>query len=57
MIDFVGKRNLFFIISAVLIVPGLLFLAVFGLKPGVDFSSGTAITLQFDKEIEIGQLR
>lgn len=57
MIDFVGKRNWFFIISAILIVPGLIFLAVFGLKPGVDFSSGTAMTLQFDKEIEIGQLR
>jgi len=57
MIDFVGKRNWFFIISAILIVPGLISLAVFGLKPGVDFSSGTAMTLQFDKEIEIGQLR
>jgi preprotein translocase subunit SecF len=57
MIDFVGKRNWFFIISAILIVPGLISLAIFGLKPGVDFSSGTAMTLQFDKEIEIGQLR
>jgi len=57
MIDFVGKRNWFFIISAILIVPGLISLAIFGLKPGVDFSSGTAMTLQFDREVEIGQLR
>ena len=57
MIDLVGKRNWFFIISAILIIPGIISLAVFGLKPGVDFSSGTAMTLTFDKEVELGQLR
>lgn len=57
MIDFIGKRNWFFIISAIIIIPGIASLVVFGLKPGVDFSSGTAMTLQFDREIEIGQLR
>ena len=57
MIDFIGKRNWFFIISAIIIIPGIISLAVFGLKPGVDFSSGTAMTLQFDREIEIDQLR
>jgi preprotein translocase subunit SecF len=57
MIDLVGKRNWFFIISAIVIIPGIISLAVFGLKPGVDFSSGTAMTLNFDKEVEISQLR
>lgn len=57
MIDFVGKRNWFFIISAIVIIPGILSLAIFGLKPGVDFSSGTAMTLHFEKEVELGQLR
>lgn len=32
-------------------------LAIFGLKPGVDFSSGTAMTLQFEPEVELSQLR
>ena len=57
MIDFVGKRRWFFLISAVLIVIGIISLAVFGLKWGVDFSSGTAITLRFENEVELGQLR
>ena len=57
MIDLVGKRYWFFLISAIVIIPGIISLAVFGLKPGVDFSSGTAMTLDFDKEVELGQLR
>lgn len=57
MIDFVGKRRWFFLISAILIIVGIISLAVFGLKWGVDFSSGTAITLQFEKEVDLGQLR
>ncbi len=57
MIDLVGKRYWFFLISAIVIIPGIISLAVFGLKPGVDFSSGTAMTVHFDKEVELGQLR
>ena len=57
MIDFVGKKNWFFLISAILIIPGMIILGIFGLKPGVDFSSGTAMTLHFEKEVELGQLR
>jgi preprotein translocase subunit SecF len=57
MIDFVGKKHWFFLISAILIILGIISLAVFGLKWGVDFSSGTAITLQFEKEVDLAQLR
>jgi preprotein translocase subunit SecF len=57
MIDLVGKRLWFFLISAIVIVPGIILLAVFGLQLGVDFSSGTAMTLQFDKEVNLSQLR
>lgn len=57
MIDFVGKRYWFFLISIIVIIPGIVSLAVFGLKPGVDFSSGTAITLRFERQVEISQLR
>jgi preprotein translocase subunit SecF len=57
MIDFVGKRRWFFLISAILIIFGIISLAVFGLKWGVDFSSGTAITLQFERKVELAELR
>jgi preprotein translocase subunit SecF len=57
MIDFVGKRYWFFIISAILIIPGLIILGIFGLKLGIDFSSGTAMTLHFERELDISELR
>lgn len=57
MIDLVGKKYWFFLISAIIIVAGLISLGVFGLKLGVDFSSGTAMTVKFDKNIELAQLR
>lgn len=40
-------RWLFFLISAVVIMPGLLSLGLFGLKPGVDFTGGSLLELRF----------
>ena len=57
MIDFIGKRKWFFLISAILIIPGIIILAIFGLKPGVDFSSGTALTVEFNKSVDLAELR
>jgi len=57
MMDIVGKRFWFFLISAVVIIPGIISLVIFGLEPGVDFSSGTTMTLRFDAEVEQNQLR
>src|SRR5688572_3195434 len=41
MYDIVGKRNLWFAISAILTIPGLLFIILGGLKPSIDFTGGT----------------
>jgi preprotein translocase subunit SecF len=57
MIDIVGKRNWFFLISLIIIIPGLISLAVSGLKLGIDFSSGTTMTLQFTTPVDQGKLR
>ena len=40
MFDIVGKRFWFFLISAAVILIGIISLAVFGLKAGIEFSSG-----------------
>lgn len=55
--DILGKRFWFFLISAAVLIPGIISLAIFGLEPGVDFSSGTTMTLRFDAEVEQNQLR
>ncbi len=57
MINIIGKRKWLFLISAVVIVPGIISLAIFGLDPGVDFSSGTSMTLRFDTAVEQSRLR
>jgi len=51
-----GKRSLFLIISEVLILIGIIALLVFGLKPGVEFSSGSILTISFDEEVEQSEL-
>jgi SecD/SecF fusion protein len=55
--DFVNRRLWYFLLSAIIIIPGVISLAVFGLKPGVDFQSGTSMTLHFSQPVEQGQLR
>jgi preprotein translocase subunit SecF len=57
MIDFVGKRYWYFLLSAIIIIPGIISLAIFGLKPGIDFRSGTNMTLNFSPSVEESQLR
>lgn len=56
-IDFLGKRKLFYGFSSVLIVLGLLSMLVRGLELGIDFKGGTELALQFEKPINISEVR
>jgi preprotein translocase subunit SecF len=47
MIDIVGKRYLFFGLSLLVIVPGMLALLLWGLPVGIDFSGGSLLELRF----------
>jgi preprotein translocase subunit SecF len=49
--DFVKNRNLYFIISALLTVAGILFLLTIGLKLGIDFESGSRVNIQADETL------
>ncbi|HEY95657.1 MAG TPA: protein translocase subunit SecF [Dehalococcoidia bacterium] len=51
MIDIIGKRRWYFVIAGVLVVACVIFLAVFGLKAGVEFSSGSVMTVDFEKQV------
>jgi preprotein translocase subunit SecF len=51
MIDIVGNRRWFFITSAVVIVAGIISLATIGLKLGIEFESGSMMTVNFEQEI------
>jgi|TARA_B100001750_G_scaffold162599_1_gene131362 preprotein translocase subunit SecF len=55
-LDFVGKRFWFFIISLLVITPGIIFLILApGLNPGIDFTGGSSMTLRFSNESNINQ--
>jgi preprotein translocase subunit SecF len=41
MTDLIGKKWLFFIFSGIVIIPGILSLIFWGLKPAIDFTGGT----------------
>src|ERR671934_1500361 len=58
MFDFVRNRRLFYLLSAILIVPGVISLVLpGGLNPGIDFTSGTIMTIQFENPVDSNQLR
>ncbi len=57
MFDIVGKRFWFFLISGVVILIGVTSLATFGLKAGIEFSSGSMMTVGFEQEVDQGELR
>ncbi|MEX0748418.1 MAG: protein translocase subunit SecF [Candidatus Saccharimonadales bacterium] len=43
--DIIGRRKFYYGISAAILLPGLIFLAVFGLKLGIDFTGGTVVSV------------
>jgi len=57
VIDFVGKKQWFFLVSAIAIIIAISSLAIFKLQPGIDFTGGTAMTLHFTPQVEQEQLR
>ncbi|MFL2756773.1 MAG: protein translocase subunit SecF [Dehalococcoidia bacterium] len=54
--NFVNNRFWFFIISLLVISPGIVFLIIApGLKPGIDFTGGSSMTLVFPENPKITQ--
>ena len=56
-IDFVGKRNYWFILSSLVILAGLVGLFVQGLVFGVEFKGGTVTEAKFKKPAVISEVR
>jgi SecD/SecF fusion protein len=55
--DFVGKRKMFYIISSVIIVAGLVSAFTRGFDMGVDFSGGTSVRVAFAQDVDVDKLR
>jgi preprotein translocase subunit SecF len=58
MFDFVSRRNWYYLLSALVILPGVISLLIPpALKPGIKFSSGTTFTVAFARDVEAGEMR
>ena len=65
MLDVVGKRGWYFLISALIIVPGIISMMIApgwvtldsGLKGGIDFSSGSVMNVTFRQPVDEENIR
>ena len=55
--DIAGRGKMWFVISLLVIVPGLISMATRGFNFGIDFTGGTIIDLKFEKPVAIAQVR
>ncbi len=56
-VDFLGKRKYFYILSTSIIVLGFISILTRGLQFGIDFKGGTEVVLEFEKPIDITNVR
>ena len=56
MYDLVGKRNLWYAISALLTIPGLIFVLLGGLQPSIDFTGGTEWEVRYANEPTVDEM-
>jgi len=55
-IDFVSRRNWYFLLSLLIIVPGIYFMVTRGFALGIDFAGGTEFTVQFPASVTQAQV-
>ncbi len=56
MVRFVERKWWYFGFSGLLIIPGLIFLLLGGLKPGIEFKGGTLLDVRFDTPPAIAEV-
>lgn len=55
--DIIGKRYWFFLLSALVIIPGIISMVVQGFNLGIDFTGGTLLDLKFQQPVTVAQVR
>lgn len=51
MLNIIGKKNWYFLISLLIIIPGIISMFLWGLRLSIDFTGGSRIILLFDKTV------
>ncbi|MEN6412601.1 MAG: protein translocase subunit SecF [Veillonellales bacterium] len=55
--NIISKRYWFFLLSALIILPGLISIAVQGFNLGIDFTGGTLLDLKFSRPVSVAEVR
>ncbi|MCT4636823.1 MAG: protein translocase subunit SecDF [Bacteroidales bacterium] len=55
-INFIGKRKVYYVISGIFIVLGIMFLFTKGLNPGIDFKGGRTYVVKFEQEVKTTEI-
>ena len=55
--DIAGKAKIWFVISLLIIIPGLISMATRGFNFGIDFTGGTIMDLRFENPVTLAQVR
>ncbi len=56
-LDIISRRNWFFLVSLLIIVPGIFFMATRGFLLGIDFAGGTEFTVSFTNHPTVQQVQ
>jgi preprotein translocase subunit SecF len=57
MANLMAKRNWFFALSALIIIPGVIALLVFHLKLGIDFTGGSLLRYSFTQQVQSADIQ
>ena len=57
MYDIVGKRNWYFAFSALITIPGLIFIILGGLKPSIDYTGGTVWQARYESQPSADEMK
>lgn len=55
--DFVGKRRIWFIVSTIIIIAGIVLIFVRGFNFGIDFLGGNLMEIKFKQNVSVTELR
>ncbi len=57
MFNFTGKRKLWYIISLLIIIPGIISMILQGFNTGIDFTGGSIVQIRFEQAVDPGDIR
>lgn len=57
MRDLAARRNLWYLLSAIVLVPGIVSLVMNGLQLGIDFTGGSAWEIRYTEPVDVGEIR